>query len=46
MILYLGEQAFVESGKTYSDYLNKENIVPNFDYTQVMFDRNQPIIFV
>jgi hypothetical protein len=43
---YLCEQAFVESGKTYRDYLNKDIIVPNFDYSQVMFDRTQPIIFV
>jgi len=40
---YLGHRAFVESGKSYIDYQDSPGIVPVFDFSKVLFDKNQPI---
>lgn len=39
---YLGADAFVEEGKDYRSY--KAGIVPKFDFSNVLFDKDSPII--
>ncbi|ODM27975.1 hypothetical protein [Acetivibrio mesophilus] len=42
---HLGENAFVWDGKRALVYKNKEeNIVPKFDFSEVLFDKTKPII--
>lgn len=38
---YLGKDAFVELGKSSHNY--KEGIAPNFDFTDVLFDKTKPV---
>jgi len=41
---HLGENAFVWNGKQALAYKNKENLVPKFDFSEVLFDKTKPII--
>jgi hypothetical protein len=42
---YLGENAFVWNGKRAWDYNKKtDNIAPHFNFSEVFFDKNKPII--
>ncbi|WP_027621702.1 hypothetical protein [Acetivibrio clariflavus] len=41
---HLGENAFVWDGKQALAYRNKENLVPEFDFSEVLFDKTKPII--
>jgi hypothetical protein len=41
---YLGENAFMWDGKRSIAYKNKENLVPEFDFSNVLFDKTKPII--
>ncbi len=38
---YLGKDAFVELGKSSHNY--KDGIAPNFDFTDVLFDKTKPV---
>lgn len=39
---HLGEDAFVENGKSYREY--KTGKVPEFDFSSVLFDKTKPIV--
>jgi hypothetical protein len=41
---HLGENAFTWEGKRALVYKNKENIIPKFDFSEVLFDKTKPIV--
>lgn len=41
---HLGENAFTWEGKRALVYKNKENLVPKFDFSEVLFDKTKPVV--